>query len=758
MVMVCFGLVLGVVWVQHSAQLYPLGVHAGVLVAGSIALLKRPTWGRWLCLPLAMVLGAGYATWRADVRLETRLPDALDHTTVLWTGHVVGLPERKPDGVQFVFVPDTEALNVSPTAPLLVSWYPDGADDERFADVRPGARLSLRLRLRKSTSLLNVGGFDHAGWYLAQNLAGRAYASELTVLAASDGVSVDGLRDRVRRWMEAEVEPPLAGPLVAMVLGAQEGIDDAQWEVFRATGTAHLVAISGLHVSIVAGLAGWCAGALWRRIPRLVCRFPARDAALIAGAAAGLAYASLAGFGIPVTRAVIMLGVAALAIVLRRESSPFLILLVAMVAVVVADPWAVLSAGFWLSFTAVAALVLVLAGRLGKRSRWRQFVLAQWAISWLTLPVVLGAFGAPSLIAPLANALAIPVVSVVLVPLLLMAVVTGSSTLLGGAAWVFARLFDVLAGMAAWEISAAWVTPPLFLAVLACAGLCVSLLPSGTPARRLALLCVIPLMVWRPPGPAAGTVWVTVIDVGQGLSVLVRTEGHTLLYDTGRSYFRGGDAGRSVVLPALARAGVGDLDMMVLSHDDSDHVGGAESISAGMRVQRVVGGVGVELEGVAVERCADGGAWDWDGVGFRWLSPEAGVVAANDNDRSCVLLIRAGSESILLTGDITRDVESALIARHDLRGVSVVVAPHHGSKSSSSPEFVQHVGAAHVIFSAGYRNPYHHPAGVVVDRWHEHGARDWNTAQAGAITVTSSASRTEVSSAVERIRRYWHRP
>lgn len=758
MVMVCLGVVLGVVWVQHSAQLYPLGVHAGVLAAASIVWVKRPMWRRWLCLPLAMVLGAGYASWRADMRLETRLPDALDRTTVLWTGHVVGLPERQPGGVQFVFVPERDVLNVSRTGPLFVSWYPEGADAERLADIRPGVRLSLRLRLRRTTSLFNAGGFDHAGWYLARNLAGRAYASALTVLATPDGVTVDGVRDRVRRWMEAQVEPPLVGPLVAMVLGAQEGIDDAQWRVFRSTGTAHLVAISGLHVSIVAGLAGLCAGALWRRIPRLVCRFPARDAALVAGAAAALAYASLAGFGIPVTRAVIMLGVAALAIVLRRESSPFRILLLAMMAVVVADPWAVLSAGFWLSFTAVAALLVVLAGRLGKRPKWRQFLLAQWAISWLTLPVVLGAFGAPAVISPLANAIAIPVVSVVLVPLLLLAMVTGSSTLLVGAAWVFARLYDVLAGMAAWEISAAWVTPPLFLAVLACAGLCVSLLPSGTPARRLALLCAFPLMVWRPPAPVAGTVWVTVIDVGQGLSVLVRTKRHALLYDTGRSYFRGGDAGKSVVLPALARAGVGDLDMMVLSHDDSDHVGGARSIKTELPVHQVVGGVGVELEGVAVERCADGGGWDWDGVGFRWLSPEAGVVAANDNDRSCVLLIRAGTESILLTGDITRDVESALIARHDLRGMSVVVAPHHGSKSSSSPEFVQHVGAEHVIFSAGYQNPYHHPARVVVDRWHERGARGWNTAQVGAISVTSSASHTEVRSTVERIRRYWHRP
>ncbi len=756
MVSVGLGFVLGVLCVQQSTSLLPLPVYAGSLLLVGAIMMRVSRWRVCLCLLAGLLIGAGYATGRAHIRLEARVPDALDRTTVTWQGTVTGLPERAEGGVRFVFEPDAASVGKGSIGPLALSWYPESGLDESIVLVRPGARFSLTIRLRQATSLFNPGGFDHAGWYLAKGIAGLGYVKN-GVLIATSAPSVDATRDRLRTWIEGEISPPVAGPLLAMALGDQSRISDAQWDTFRVTGTAHLVAISGLHVGIVAGLIAACVGGIWRRVPWLVCRVPARHAAVCCAVVAALAYAALAGFGIPVVRAVIMLSVAAVALIGGRQSAPFRVLLLAMVAVLLFDPWAVLSAGFWLSFSAVAALMLVLSGRLARQPRWRQFLLAQAAISWMSLPIVLGVFGAPSLISPLANALAIPVVSIVLVPALLLAVVSGSSSLLGVAAWVLEHLMTALNAMAGWPIELSWTSPPLSLVMITCAALVISLLPRGTPMRRVAALCVLPLMLWRPVGPSPGVVWATVIDVGQGLSVLVRTARHSLLYDTGRAYYRGGDAGRSVVLPALAKAGIHQLDMLVLSHDDNDHVGGAESVMSGVRVQQVVGGAGVELKDRTVDPCVAGVSWRWDGVAFDWLYPDHGPAAAADNDRSCVLRIRASGHALLLTGDITRDAEARLISDTDLSDVWAVVAPHHGSKSSSSPAFVNALNAEHVIFSAGYKNPYHHPARVVVERWEAHGTRSWNTATVGAVTTALGEGSPHIEGRVTDGRRYWHR-
>jgi len=750
---------LGVLWIQLASRLYPAAVW---LAAAALALLLArwsPAWRKIGALVGIMLIAASYATWRAQMRLDTRVPEALDKATVSCAGVVVGLPEYVDGGVRFQFRPDGEGLEGTRIGRLAVSWYPEAAQVERRSQVYPGARLRLSLRPRRITSHFNPGGHDHAGAALAQGVAGRAYVLSLDTEAASEasGSIIDMKRARLRDWIERRVDADMAGPMVAMVIGDQRGISAEQWSLFRETGTAHLVAISGLHVSIVAGLIGACVAMLWRRFPFLVQRLPARQAAIVAGVLAALCYAALAGFGLPVMRAVIMLGVAALALLLRRRSDPLRVLWMAMIAVLLFDPWAVLSAGFWLSFTAVFALLLVLSGRLGSRTRWQQFLIAQWAISMMTLPIALGIFGAPSIISPLANAIAIPWVSLVLVPVLLLATATGSALLLSVSAWCLEQLMAVLTTMMAWSPAIIWIQPPLWLVVIACAGLVLALLPAGTPLRRFGLLCAVPLLCWRPSSPTDGTARITVIDVGQGLSVLVQTARHTMLYDTGRAFYRGGDAGRSIVLPALRHAGVARLDMMVLSHDDNDHAGGASSVADELEIEHVVGGVGTRLMNRQLGRCESGDAWRWDGVEFSWVYPAPGQVASTDNDRSCVLLIRAEDTSVLLTGDITQAAEAQLLSARELAGVSVVVAPHHGSQSSSSLPFVRHVSARHVVFAAGYRNAYRHPAQRVVERWQAHGARAWNTAEAGAVTIELDGQGAHVSGNAVAMRRYWHR-
>lgn len=751
------GFVLGVLWVQHSANLYPLATYmVGSIVGRALARLCPPL------RPLALVvfgvaLGAGYATWRAEVRLDARLPDALDRTSVHWKGTVTGLPLQVPGGVRFQFKVDSDETVPVPLDPVALSWFPPPEAHEVLAAIKPGARLAMGIRLRRSTSLFNPGGFDHAGRDLAKGLAGRGYVLDARVLGPPDSAWVDGRRFELREWIIRRAPETIAGPLVAMALGEQRYITDSQWDIFRATGTAHLVAISGLHVSIVAGMVGLCVAFVWRRIPTLANRWPTRNAALLAGLLAVSGYAALAGFGIPVTRALIMVAVAVLAVLSGRRVAPFRTLLLAMVCVLLFDPWAVLSPGFWLSFGAVAALLIILQGRHGKRPRWGQFLLAQWAITWLTLPVVLGVFGGLAMVSPVANLIAIPWISLVIVPSLLLASVGGSELLLAFAGWHLEQLLAALAWLAQFNPAVAFVLPPLWLCCVACLLMSVALLPRGTPVRWLLAASALPLFLWRPEAVPIGTARMTVLDVGQGLSVLIETQTHRLLYDTGRGYYRGGDAGRSVVLPALASMGINRIDMLVLSHDDNDHVGGAPSIAAALPVSHVVGGEGVSLDGFSLTRCHAGEHWHWDGVLFEWLYPARGASANADNDRSCVLRIGAGGPRAVLTGDITDAAEASLVANKQLENTTVVVAPHHGSKSSSSPGFVRSVRAAHVIFSAGYRNAYGHPAPSVVERWRASGASTWNTADTGAVTVMLGADDAVVTGAKAIRLRYWHR-
>jgi len=762
MILAALGFLVGVVWVQHAASLHALGGYAAAAIM-LFAGFRRPSFFKPLLhFAIALCLGCAYATIRAEYRLATRIPDTLDRTTVTWAGTVIGLPVRVVGGVRFQFQPDPSPSDHPAVGRLVLSWYPADKDAHELNAVRPGARLSLTIRLRRATSLFNPSGFDQAGWFLAHGLAGRGFVTDGAVLetASSDRIDperIDRIRDDLRQWITSETGGEVTGPLIAMALGDQSGISEATWETLRATGTAHLVAISGLHVGIVAGLVAACVGWCWRRVPFLVLRIPARHAAIWAACAAALGYAALAGFGIPVVRAVLMLSVAAFALCRGRAVSTARVLSLAMIAVLIFDPWAVLSAGFWLSFCAVAALLMALAGRARRASRLRQFVVAQWAISWVTLPIVLGAFGQVSWVSPLANAVAIPLVSLLIVPLLLLATVSGSAGLLWTAAWLLAHLLKVLDFLAVWNMDLTWPAVPLWLTVIACGGLAVSLLPRGTPLKWIAVTCCVPLIFWHPVGPAPGTVSMTIMDVGQGLSVLVRTARHALLYDAGRAYYRGGDAGRSVVLPSLAQVGVDHLDMMVLSHDDNDHVGGAVSVSRGVTVSEIVAGVGVLWPDRILEGCAAGGVWQWDEVGFEWLYPTAGHITKNDNDRSCVLRIRVGGRSLLLTGDITHVAEADLIASNPLDDVTVVVAPHHGSKSSSSDAFIEAVRAEHVIFSAGFKNAYGHPAPSIVTRWRAHGVRTWNTAEVGAVSVELTRSGVSLAGQASQARRYWHR-
>ncbi|TAH44880.1 MAG: DNA internalization-related competence protein ComEC/Rec2 [Betaproteobacteria bacterium] len=784
------------IWLfQQQAELPPSSWRIGGWCAWTVALLlwfrlrhrppvpgeaERPPVRRLVLAALAagIALGAGllWSAQRAEGRLADALPMALEGRDIVITGRVDDLPQQLADGVRFAFVPDAGVEGVP--GRIQLSWYRLQDDDASPPDVAAGERWRFVVRLKRPHGFANPAGFDYEAWLLERELRATGYvrggARRLDAQAASFMDRVHRARSTIRdRFLTVLHDAPYAGVLVALVIGDQQAIPAEQWEVFRRTGISHLVAISGMHISLVGLIGATLLGALWRRVPPLVLRLPARKAAALAAIVAATGYALLAGMGIPVQRALIMLCMAGLALLLGRSLAPGRVLMLALAGVLVIDPWAVLAAGFWLSFAAVGVILLVLGARHGVREAgagWRAAVKTQIAITLATVPLLVALFQSFSIVSPLANALAIPVVSFVVTPLALLAALLPMDAPLDLAHWLLAVLMQAVTWLAGSEF-ALWrqAAPPAWLVLAGVAAVALLLLPCATPARPAAATALAALLLWQPGRPAPGDFVATVLDVGQGLAVHVQTASHELLYDAGPPYGDSADAGERVILPFLAAAGVQRLDRIVLSHDDADHVGGAGSVLAGLEVESILAAEGDAAgfwRDVALRHgdarplaCSAGQHWTWDGVRFEVLHPWAGMRRARrNNDLSCVLKVTAAGGSLLLVGDLEVRGEAAMIARYGAAALasSVVVVGHHGSRTSSSPAFVDAVLPEAAIHSAGYRNRFGHPYPAVWARWAEAGARNWRTDGQGAIRVRVTAAGVGVTAAREQEPRYWH--
>ena len=571
--------------------------------------------------------------------------------------------------------------------------------------------------------------------------------SALTGRHETTGWSVERLREATRaRIQRALPNQPYAGVLTALAIGDQQAIAPELWRLFAATGITHLMSISGLHVTMIGGLIAWLAFALWRRHPRLPLIWPSQKAAAAAGFIGAFAYALLAGFGVPAQRTLYMLGVVVIALLSGRNLAAPTVLGAALLLVLLLDPWAVLAAGFWLSFGAVALLFYVANGRLAARHWLADWLRAQWAVTLGMIPLLLALFQQFSLVSPFANAVAIPLVSLFVTPLTLLGSIPGLGWVLDLAHALLVPLMDFLRWLAGWP-GALWQqhAPPAWAIPLALLGVVWMLLPNGFPARWAGSLLFLPLLLLVPERPAPGELKLTVLDVGQGQAVHVQTATHDLMFDAGPAFNAQSDAGSRILVPYLRATGVQRLDSLIVSHADSDHAGGAESLLASVPV-------------AAVERrCVDGQGWEWDGVSFRVLHPAAADYADKrpSNALSCVLKIESAQGSVLIPGDIEGKAEAEMMARHgaDLRS-EILVAPHHGGKKTASPDFVTAVGAREVIFPVGYRNRFGHPHLEVLARFG--GSRIHRTDRDGAVTAKVGAGGTAVGHERETHRRYWH--
>jgi len=754
-----------------AACLAAAGLLAAVVLRGRPGLAGRAA--AVLVLVAAISTGWVYAAWRAELRLSEALPGEWEGRDVVVTGVVASLPQDFERGLRFVFEVEESAAPLPPKISL--AWYKGFRDEEMHTlpPLHAGERWRLTVRLKRPHGNVNPHGFDYERWLLEQGIRATGYVRpapdnhRLDAFVPGFMYGVERLREGVReRFRRALPEGAYAGVLVALAVGDQRSIPPELWRVFARTGISHLVAISGMHVTMIAALFAGAVGGLWRRSPALALRWPAQQAGVVAGFAVAFLYCLLAGWGVPAQRTLYMLGCVAFALVLRRETAPGRVLALALAVVLVLDPWAVMAAGFWLSFGAVALLFLVSSGRLMPEGRLRGALRAQWAVTLGLVPALLVLFQQFSLVSPLANAIAIPLVSFVVTPLAIGFAILPLQMLADLAHWAFALTMlpiDWLAELpwASWQQAA----PPAWLAVLASLGCVWALLPRGTPARWVGLAMLLPLLLWAPPRPAPGEARVTVLDVGQGLAVHVQTAGHDLLYDTGPAFSADANSGERILLPYLRAEGVRRLDSLVVTHQDNDHSGGAEAVLTGIPVAEVRSSLSQNhparlIAGARHQPCVAGQTWDWDGVRFTMLHPGRAAddsPGSKSNDVACVLRVEAAGLSALLTSDIEAVSEAGLLQGQAGQLASdVLVVPHHGSRSSSTAAFIAATQPRWVIFPVGYLNRFRHPNAQVWARWAATGASMWRTDAAGAVSVHMAPGGPRIETARATAPRYWH--
>ena len=766
---------------QHQAQLPPLVwslfLAIPVVLAWWLARREGKFRHRVSCAMWLLVFFAGGFFW-ADFHADSLLASRLD---TRWYGrdvHVQGVIAQmtQPGDRGTRFVMDIERV-LTPDAKVpkrvSITWYGEwGAGRKGVPELRAGQRWKMSVRLRPPHGVLNPHGFDFEAWLLERGIRATGYvrdtasAQMVSPMVWRPVYTVQRLREKIRQNLLALLEgQAYGGIIIALAVGDQQAITQPHWRVLTRTGTNHLMSISGLHITLVAGLIFAVVLRLWRRSTWLTVHLSPLHAATLCGLIAAMIYAALAGFAIPAQRAVCMLAVVAVSLFNGWRWPASAILGAALLFVLLLDPMSVRSAGFWLSFGAVATILVVsTTGARHVRLIWK-WTRLQWSISLALIPLLLLLFQKVSVIAPVANLFAIPLVSLVVAPLALALIVVPVAPIAALAEWAVALVFRVLEWFSNWP-GAVWEqhAPVIWTLPFAVLGVVLMLLPRGFPGRWAGIILVIPMLAVRPPAPAAGEIWLTVLDVGQGLAVVARTSHHAVLFDTGPDYQGWGDAGRSIVVPYLRGEGVSVVDLLVISHDDLDHSGGAGAVFEQLTVRQVVS----SLENAGSRTWQNAGqcqahqSWRFDQVAFEILYPEmdsAMRTSGRDNDRSCVLRIESPYGVVLLPADIERRSEQYLVDTVDSRlAADVLVAPHHGSKTSSSERFVSAVGAKLVVYPVGYANRYGHPHPVVRDRYLKSGAVEMRTDQTGAVMVKLGRDGIDVSGWRDVRRRYWNEP
>lgn len=722
-------------------------------------------------LLLASSLGFLWAAAFATIRLSDALPKEWEQKSINVVGVIATLPEITEKGERFQFnVEKIQTQGAKVPRHISLNFYGESNIPSTVNHFHAGERWQFSVKLKRPHSTYNPHGYDFEGWALENNIRATGSISnksgykKLNNLVWRPSYLVEKVREKLGNYItQSLANKPYSGVIRALVVGDDSQISQAQWNVYLRTGVNHLMSISGLHITMLAGMAFAITAFVWRRVPSLVLRMPTRKAATMIGIVIAVLYALLAGMSVPTQRTLYMLITFAAALLFGRHLAISRALAIALIVVVLLDPWATISAGFWLSFSAVAIIAYVSVGRLMAQHWIKEAVNTQWAVTLGLLPLLIAMFGQTSIISPLANAFAIPIISLVVVPLAILGSLIHVDFILQASHFILQicmQCLTWLASLPTWQQAA----PPMWAVITAIFGILWLLLPRGFPQRWLGLVLLLPLFFVNSKRPTQGEMQVTVLDIGQGLSVVVKTAKHTLLYDAGPKYNEQSDAGGRIVVPYLRAEGVKQLDGFIVSHNDIDHSGGASSVLAQMPVGWFASSF-TESDSMLlpanVLKCFAGQHWQWDGVSFEvlypsWKSDEN--TSLTDNNRSCVVKITSQYGSILLTGDIEELAETSLLETNkNALASDVLVAPHHGSKTSSSVGFVQAVGAKHIIFTVGYLNRFKHPKPMIEKRYEDSGAWLYRSDYNGALLIDfTRKTNVRIQAWRQAEPRYWH--
>jgi len=690
------------------------------------------------------------------------LDPRFENKEIAVSGYINSIPVKRPFGWRI----SLKLITPFPGT-IRLNWY------SPKKVLLPGQVWRLKVKLKQRSGFQNPGGFNYETWLFSRGYSATGYVRKSTdnKLLSQANMGINYWRyqfyQKLQQLMSNTHQSPVAkGLLIALAIGERQHIGRDQWRVLANTGTSHLLAISGLHIGIAAGSCFFLVSFIWSRFYKLTLLFPARKiAALFAVVAAG-AYTLLAGFTIPTQRALIMTSVlmAALFFGVKVRSSD--LLCVALLFVLLLNPLSVLMPGFWLSFLAVAIILFVSCHRIYIPRFWR-WQRVQWAITLALIPLTIFFMQNISIISPIANMIAIPLVSIAIVPILLVTLLlidllpNLAEVLLMINGFLLECLWSLLQVFSSYQWShLQWANSSVSAVVMAMLGLLILLMPAGYPGKLTGLILCLPLFC-RPAGKLPiNEVLITILDVGQGSSLLVQTRNHALVYDTGPKFRSGFNTGEAVVVPFLRHSGISKLDKIIVSHQDNDHSGGLKAILKSYQPKQILLGQPLNIRSSNVSACKAGQTWTWDGIKFAIIHPQAGQSYKNNNNHSCVLRVSVGPYHTLMTGDISSNIEKRLISSHpqQLRA-NILIAPHHGSKSSSSSLFIQRVAAEYVVFTVGYLNRYRFPNKKVVSRYKKSDAVLLSTDKTGAIQFRINAKtgiRYEYSYRIDN-QRFWYR-
>jgi len=716
------------------------------------------------------LIGFFYALFVAQTLIDQRISPEFEGKTLRVTGTVVEIPEKKNNDIRFYMnieqarLLDQGNIPISYQGKTKLGWY-RGAP-EQFAT---GERWQLDVRLKRPSGFMNTGGFDYEKWLFRKGVLATGYVRKSDnnqKLADAATWKLDSIREFVHQQIKSKVDNQSAAAIIsALSVDVRNDISDDQWRIFRNTGTSHLMAISGLHIGMIAGFALLPVSLIWMLFPSLYLRLPVKTAALIVGAVFATTYALLAGFTIPTQRALVMVLFALLALFLKQKIPLSNILVTALFVVLLIDPLAGLSEGFWLSFFSVS-LIFYLLGQSYKSLPYKLLTM-QILLSFGMIPVTAAFFGSASLISPLANLIAIPWVTLLVAPAILIAVLflfiapALSDYPLAVATWGIDYLLVFLNYLSNLPISVmAFSELPISLVLAAVLGVLLLAFPRGLPGRWLGLLFIAPLFLYAPEKLKQGEFSLSVLDVGQGLASVVQTQNHVLVFDTGERYSESFDMGKIVVLPYLQSQNIKQIDKLVISHLDKDHRGGAVAIMRKLPVIQLISSVPYSIDKQQAIQCKIGQKWIWDGVTFQVLSPSEDQQGYSKNDRSCVIKVSNKQHGLLLIADIEKRSEQWLLNNEqELLLSDVMLIPHHGSKSSSTEDFLHAVNPNFAIVSAGYRNRFHFPNVKVMSRYEQLGIPVMSTLEQGEVRVKFPVlgEKIDIHSKRDEGRYFWHR-